>query len=125
MKNFEGIADSSTEVRSWLIRNEDKVPEHLADRMKSLTATGTSPVDLIVQFTEAVYANPKDFPKEARDLASGASVVAEAHNFHGFATDQRGSRIAKILDGGTVAKDKMPEPKSDMAAPADEPPAEG
>lgn len=121
MASFEGIGDSSTAVRNWLIRNADKVPEHLQERLSGMTGTGTSPVDLIITFTEAVYANQKDFPKEAKDLAAACADVAEANGYHGFDEDQKGSRISKVLSGQKVAEDKLPPVRQELASKSDTP----
>lgn len=123
MEAFEGIGDASTAVRNWLIRNEDQLPAHLKDGLMHRTATGTSPVDLIVDFTEAVYANEGEFKAEAKKLAAAAAVVCEANGFHGLGQDHRGSRIAKILTGEKLAKESTPEPASQHLKPV-EPAAE-
>lgn len=119
MKNFEGIADAANEVRNWIIRNEEKMPVHLQERLAGLTTTGISPVDLIVGFTEAVYANPKGFPAEAEDIAAGAAVLCENFGFHGMAVDGRGSKIAAVLDGKEVAD--APEGKADFQKTPEDP----
>jgi hypothetical protein len=122
MRTFEGIGDASTEVRKFLIVNEAKLPDHLQDRLMHLTGTGTSPVDLVVNFVEAVYANPKEFSAEAKDLAAGAAVVCEANGFHGMDADHRGSRISKVLSGEKLAKESHPEAKLEMREPQPEDP---
>jgi len=122
MAEFEGIADASTAVRNWLIINEAKLPDHLKDRLTALAGTGVSPVDLIVNFAEAVYANEKDFTKEAKELAASAAVTSEAFGFHGFAQAQKGTRIAKVLRGEAVAKDKRPAFRDDLLKPTESAP---
>ena len=121
--NFEGIGDASTAVRNYLIKNEAKLPDHLKERLSNLTGTGASPVDLVVNFVEAVYANQKEFTKEAKELAASSAVVAETYNFHGMADEQRGSKISKILTGTKVAKAKAPKENETFVAPP-EPEAE-
>lgn len=120
-KAFEGIGDASTAIRKFLIQNEDKLPDHLRDRLSRLTDTGTSPVDLTVTFVEAVYANQRDFKAEAKKLAAAAAVVCETFGFHGMNEGQRGSKVAKILTGEKMAKAHQPEAKADLQTKPEEP----
>lgn len=120
MVEFEGIHDSSTAVRRWLTLNEARLPAHLQVRLARLTETGVSPVDLVVLFVEAVYANLEAFDDEARELASQAALVAETHGFSYLGQDQRASRIRRIMVGEKVAEDQVPERRKELQAPVEE-----
>ncbi len=119
MIEFQGIHDSASAARRWIIKNEDNLPEHLKERLMALTDVGVSPVDLMVNFVEAVYANQDDFPSEAKDVAAASALVGEQHNFHSLAQENRGSNAAKILRNQAVAKKNVPEPKDDFVKPED------
>jgi len=126
MITFEGIADAADQTRRWLILNDADLPAHIAARMDALTSTGTSPVALVCTFVEAVYANQDEFSAEAKELAAAAAVVCETFGFHGMAEDHRGSRINKLLTGGSLTEANTPVPKAELqpTPEPEEPPAE-
>lgn len=121
MVTFEGIAAAADAVRPLVINRSAGLPQPIADKLVPMAGTGSSPVDLIVGFAEAVYSNPAA-KKAAKDIAGGCAVLAEQFGFHGMAEESRGSKIAAILDGRDVAN--APVPKSEWAeAPAEAAPA--
>lgn len=122
---YNGIAQAADAVRAYLIANPAALPEPAQAKLASHTGTGASPVDLVVTFAEAVYANREDLTaahEDAFEIAAGAAVLAETFGFHGLNKDSRGSRMAILLDGGEVAE--PPEARADLlpSPPAAEPP---
>ena len=119
MKEFLGVADAADAVRKWLFVHENELPDYLHTQLMNLTGTGMSPVDLVVTFAEAVYANPSEFrTKEVREIAAGCAMIAESFNFHGLAKDNRGGLMARKLSGEQVAEDKLPEAKETLTKPS-------
>lgn len=119
MQTFNGIAAAADAARNYFLLNQGAFPEHVRDKIAAHAGTGASPVDLVVTFAEAVYANQGDVPAEAREIAGGCAVLAETFGFHGLNVDARGSLIASVLDDG--APEDVPEPKADYLAPAEAP----
>lgn len=100
--NYDGIAEASNAARDWISINKASLESVHAEALDALTRTGVSAVDMIIYFADRVYANPSDFPAEAKNIAAGCALFAEQWGFHGFNLESRGSKIAAILDGRTV-----------------------
>lgn len=114
MQTFNGIAEAADAVRAWFLLNPQALPEHVRPKVAAHAGTGASPVDLVVTFAEAVYANREEAPADARAIAAGCAVLAEGFGFHGLNLEARGSLIAVALGGG--APDPAPEPKGQFLA---------
>jgi hypothetical protein len=117
LAQFEGIASAADAVRRHLILNEGTGPDHLHERLDALTRIGSSPVDTVVNFIEMVYANPNEFPTEARELAADASVITQQENFYGHGENERGSRIARVLRGEEVSEVDLPPVQTPYVPP--------
>ena len=111
MKTFDGIADAADAARALVISGGTGLAATIAEKLAPLGRTGTSPVDLIVGFAEAIYANAGAATAEAKDVAAGCAIVAETYGFHQMNVEARGSKIARTLDGKAVSN--PPEPKAD------------
>ncbi|MBX9881274.1 MAG: hypothetical protein K2X73_04805 [Sphingomonas sp.] len=118
MTTFDGLADAANAARRVLILGATGLPAAIADKLAPLTGTGTSPVDLICGFAEAVYAHPGEANAEVKDIAGGCALFAEGFGFHGMNADARGTKIARVLAGQNVAN--APVPKAEWQVPADE-----
>lgn len=136
MRQFEGIASAADAVREFYYSNKADLPEHVTTKVQPYVGTGSSPVDLIVNFTEAVYANSgdrrgegeKDLPAEGLEIAAGCAQLINVEGFHGR-LDDRAHTISLALrrDSGekaaTGAKwpaaDKDPTAKPEFAKPAE------
>src|SRR5688500_12996588 len=95
---YEGIAAAADAVRLYMLTApKTKIPEEVKKKVNPHVGTGSSPVDLVVNFTEAVYANADSVQDEAKEIASGCAILAEGYGFHGMNEKARGSKIASIL----------------------------
>jgi hypothetical protein len=125
MRNFDGIAAAADAVRRFYFRNEDDLPEHVRKRLETHAGTGGSPVDLIVNFTEAVYANRADLPTEAMEIAAGTADVIQQNGFHGGLDGRAAGMIPALrrdskekATGVTWPKvDDDPKPNPDFLPP--------
>lgn len=120
MKIFMGIAEAADAARIWLIIHSAELPEHVADRLNGRTQLGNSPVDLIVDFTEAVFANRDDFSDDAKDIAAACASLIDRDGYQGR-LDGRANGIHMALRRETGAPGEWPdasadpEPKLDFA----------
>lgn len=123
MTNFTGIADAADAARNFMITNGATLPDHVRDKVLPYVGTGSSPVDLVVHFAEAIYANRDDeaVSAEAREIAAGCALLAESFGFHGLNQDGRGSALAAVMLGQKVKA--APEPKAEYNPPAQLEPA--
>lgn len=118
MHTFEGIAAAADAVRKFYYINEAVLPTHVKDKLQPYIGTGSSPVDLIVRFSEAVYANQVSVAA-GKDIAAGCALICEASNFHGMAENSRGYKMAQVMDGQPVTD--PPEPKEEYKEPPADP----
>lgn len=129
MQIFEGIADAADQIREFFLTNKAGFPGHVRDRIEGATRTGSSPVDLIVTFTKAVYANRDDVPADALPLAAGAADLIDQQGYHGR-LDETASSVSLALrrDSGETLpgarkfpkKEDDPQPDSAMLPPQEE-----
>lgn len=117
MLTFDGIAAAADAARRCLIMSQTGLPVAIAEKLAPLTGTGTSPVDLICGFAEAVYANAGTAGAEAKEIAGGCALFAEAFGFHAMNAAARGTKIARVLDGEQIGD--APEPKAEWQAPSE------
>ena len=131
MRTFASVAAAADEVDRFFLRNEESLPEHVRDKIEPLTRRGSSPVDLIVVFTESVYANQKAVPKEAIELAAGLADLIDQDGYHGRLND-RATAMSKALRresgekagaAGWPKKEDDPEPNKDFVPAPPPPPA--
>lgn len=116
MRTFNGIAEAADAARTAALSEE--APPEVLDHVYKDTGTGSSPVDLIVHFAEAVYAHADLCDAATKEIAGGCALLAEQFGFHGMNEGGRGSALALVLDGQTVAD--PPEVKQEyLAAPID------
>lgn len=121
MQNFEGIAAAADAVRRFYFRNEDDLPEHVKARLATHVNTGGSPVDLIVNFTKAAYAN-RDLPAPAMEIAAGTADVIAQQGFHGGLDGKAAGMVAIFRrESGEKAPagTSWPKPADDPAADSD------
>lgn len=134
MRVFTGIAEAADAATDAFNDYRADLPAHLVDKVRPHTRTGSSPVDLIVHFTEAVYANSggrrakgeKDLPKEVLEVAAGTANLINLDGYHGRLDDRAAAMsFALRRDSGEKAgegrawpeKDEDPAPKADYAKP--------
>lgn len=115
MRNFEGIADAADSVRRFFFTNQAQLPEHVTKAIEPHVGTGSSPVDLIVNFTEAVFANRKDVPAEASLIAAGTADIIQQNGYHNR-LDDRAAGIMKALRRDQGEKGNWPKPENDPDA---------
>jgi hypothetical protein len=127
-REFAEIAEAADAIREFMILNRDKLPQHIRDRVEPSTRQGSSPVDLAVNFTKAVYANRGEtgVTKEALAIAAGAADLIDMKGFHGR-LDDRAAKMALALQRdsgakggarGFPGKDKDPPIDQEFAPPA-------
>jgi hypothetical protein len=114
MNQYDGVASAADAVRRFIIINEGALPEIVQQKVSALTGTGSSPVDLIVNFVEAIYANRDDVTNDAKAIAAGCADVIDRDNYHGR-LDGRivGMKAALRRDSGETAADDTPWPETD------------
>lgn len=117
MAVYSGIAEAADAARRAVIMGATGLAEAVIEKLLPMTRTGGSPVDLIVGFAEAVYANREDASADAKDIAIGCALECEQRGFHGMAIDSRSSRIADVL--GEVEGVEAPEPKAEWLPDAE------
>ena len=119
MPSYQGIAEAADAARLHLLANPDGLPSHILDKLLPDTGTGSSPVDLVVHFAEAIYANHEEagVGDTARGIAGGCAVLSEAFGFHGLNIDSRGSKMSQVMSGEEV--ESPPEPKAEYLPPAE------
>jgi len=96
MRQFQEIGEAADAVRRFFYVNEASLPEHVTRRLATHVAQGGSPVDLIVNFTEAVYANQAKLGAEASLIAAGTADLINRQNYHGR-LDGRAAGISDAL----------------------------
>jgi len=118
MKLYTGIAEAADAARSYFYVNRESLPAGVADKLQTQVGTGSSPVDLIVAFTEATYANRVDVDPEMMEIAAGLGVIIVQFGFHG-SLDGRAEAIVAALrrDSGEEAPAGItwPDPADDPA----------
>lgn len=127
---FSEIGEAADALREHIILNQNDFPEHVRERLVALTRTGTSPVDLVVGFVKAVYANSGGFDTDTKRKATAAAELIAMKGFHA-GLDGRAGAIADSFRRETGLKapagrswpSKAADPPADdeWAAP---PPAE-
>jgi hypothetical protein len=123
---FIEIGDAADAIREHVIINRGEFPEHARDRLLALTRTGTSPVDMIVGFVRAVYANRDEVPTSTKRMAIGAADLIQMKGFYG-GLDGNAGKVSAALSRETglkapagrswPAKEEDPEPAADWLAP--------
>lgn len=117
---FEGIGQAAKAVTEFYILNKEAMPSHIVERLDGNIGMSRSPVDAVVRFTEAAYANlDGELPEGMAELAAGCALLCEEMGYHDFGeADERGSKIARALLGKKVTK--APDAKGEFV-PAGEP----
>ncbi len=112
MDQYDGIAAAADAVRRFFIKREDDLPEVVREKVEPYTGTGSSPVDLIVRFTEAAYANRETVPQEGLAIAAGCADLINRDGYHGR-LDGRVVAMIPVLrrDSGEKAVTGSPWPK--------------
>lgn len=129
MITFDSISTAADAARRFFLKNEDSLPQHVQDKVEPRTRQGESPVDLIADFTEAVYANRDSISNEGLEIAAGCANLIGQDGYHGR-LDGRASSISFALrrDSGEKAgagrawpkKADDPAPKAEFAKPAED-----
>jgi hypothetical protein len=110
MPAFTGPVEAFNALQTFLIERTAALPDNLRDEMLE-AITERSPVVAVIRGVEAVYARQRrkeDVPAEMLLWAADASAMTEDHGFHGMDKDGRGSKIAKVLRGQTIAEKNKP-----------------
>lgn len=122
MQVFNGIAEAADRVREFFYANKAALPPHVVSKVDPYVRTGSSPVDLIAHFTEAVYANRDSVPAEGMELAAGCANLIDQDGYHGR-LDDRASAMSFALrrDSGEQAGEgrAWPAPETDPAVKAE------
>lgn len=121
MQTYDGIAPAANAAQRLVLMGTTGLPAEIADKLASYTGVGGKPVDLIVGFAEAVYANRDVASAEAKEVATGCATFAESLSFHGMGEASRGTKIARVLDGQEVSGAPAPKAEWQLAPPAAEP----
>lgn len=104
MRIFEGPADAADAARVYFIRNGDAWPEHMRAQVEPYTKSGMSPLDLMVRFTESVYANRDQVDQEAVEIAAGLAGFIDERGYHGRLNGRATAMTAALRrDSGETA----------------------
>lgn len=117
---YSEIGEAADAVREHIILNQNNLPEHVRERLVALTRTGSSPVDLIVDFVKAVYANSADFDTDTKRKTAAAAELIGMKGFHA-GLDGRAGAIADSFRRETGLK--APAGRS-WPSKADDPPVD-
>lgn len=114
MQFFDEIFQASLAVNRYFYVNQSQLPEHIVPRIET-HLTG-SPVDLVVTFTRAIYANRSESSSVAKLLAAGCADLIHRKGYHDR-LEGRASLMSDVLrrDGGEKAAPgrSWPKPSGD------------
>lgn len=96
-KSFTSVSEAARCIQDFLFDRDAALPDDLRETLRDLVGPSVSPVDSVVKGAELMYARKDELPAEAQELAAGLALLAQQYNFHGLATDNRGSRMALAL----------------------------
>lgn len=126
MRIYPDIGPAIADVRRFFYTNQAELPPHIVERLEGDVGSG-SPVDLIVNFTEAMYANREAVPAEGLEVAAGTADLINRMGYHGR-LDERAAAMVDVLRRDSKEKPAEghswpkkgddPEVKADFAAPA-------
>ncbi|MBX9816075.1 MAG: hypothetical protein K2X76_15360 [Sphingomonas sp.] len=119
MQTFEGGIEAATAVGRVMMAGNTGLPDSIVERLNVHVGVPGGAVPLIVGFAEAVYANATLASDAAKSVAAGCALHCEQWQLHGLGEGSRGSKIAKILDGGKVPN--PPTAKAEWADPVQQP----
>jgi hypothetical protein len=112
MQIYDSIVTAANDVDRLLIKQEDAFPAHVLAALAPYAQRMGSDVDLLVNFTEAVYANQKDVPKQAIELAaSTANLIDDAGYHERLGGRARGIAFALRRESGEKAGEGRAWPK--------------
>ena len=116
---FDTLAAAKSGLTMFLMTKgatlADPLREHLAAALAS-----PSPVDMLVQSMEALYAARAELGAEGKTVIGSLAGFIMANGWHGINADDRGYRIVRAMrrDLGEAAPDGVtwPDPSTDPAA---------
>lgn len=112
-----GIGEAADQVRRFYYRNEDDLPEIVRDKVGPYIGTGSSPVDLVVHFTEAVFANRQSLPADGLALGASCALLIETTGFH----NRLDGRAAAMIPALRRDAGEEPAPGTSWPDPAEDP----
>ena len=95
--HFSSVIAGVEALQEFLYDREEALPDDVRVELRRLSGPTTSPVDAVVKAAELIYARRADLQPKALALGAALAVLAESYNFHGLATDNRGTRMALSL----------------------------
>lgn len=117
MKEYESLAHAANDAFAWFTGNRGTLPEQVVEKLGPRLGYGTSPVDAIVGFTEAAFANLEAFDAEGKQIAAGCAQLIDENGFHGRMNGRAaGVRKALLREAGEKAPGSRPWP-----APSEDP----
>lgn len=132
MRFFEEIGEAGQAVTRYFYTSQAQLPEHVVPFIQGQLIG--SPVDLVVNFTKAIYANRDKVPAEAKLIAAGTADLINRKGYHDR-LDGRAAGMSDAMrrDAGEKAATghSWPKPEADPVADreflpppaAEEPPA--
>lgn len=124
MLTFSGPVEAINALQDFVIDRVAPIPDQIIERIRELLKE-RSPVVGVTKAIELIYARQvrkEDVPIELRDWAAAAAAMTEDFGFHSMDEGGRGSKMAKVLRGQTVAAKNRPEPDEQAILVADPPP---
>lgn len=116
MTDFADIAGADDDLRRALIEEWADIPEDIREELFRLGSAHVPIADRLPRSAELVYARMDELPanKSGKLRAAVARALRSSvwYGFHGLREEQRGARMAAILEG---AKDvPIPAPRRDL-----------
>lgn len=119
MTPFDSITAAKNGLTTFLMTKGATLGEGLRGHLVDALAC-PSPVDMLVQSTEALYAARADLDADGKALIGSLAGFIVTNGWHGINTDDRGNRIVLAMrrDNGEEAPAGViwPEPESDPAS---------
>lgn len=121
---FTNLVDAHAALRDWALANYSTLDEGLKEATAGIFQLGVSPVDTLVNSAEMIYAKRDDLGDDIKQIGSGIARFCADNGFHGLNIDQRGYKIADLLEGKQIegdapaAKDRYGLPPVPPAPPA-------
>jgi hypothetical protein len=98
MKTYTGIYDAKEDLMRYLLAKGPTLPDNVREAMIT-GLNAPSPVDAIVQASEALYAANAagKLDNAGRDVVAGAMGFLSSQDLHGYQSNERGNQIAMAM----------------------------
>lgn len=116
MPGFLDINTTAQAAAQEFLARPEAFPGRVQTKLSQGISQNLSPVETIVCFAEAVYANLHTASPEAREVAAGCAELAAQNGYHQLDQDGRGQKMGQVLRG-LNCPEPIPIPQIEMQAP--------